>query len=117
MSNVFLCGETIYQGYELLRTWYCTHRTRSSSASNPQNLAGATDPINSGKAIMLANLGPSANGINNAIMLRGFSSQHTGGAQFLMADGSVHFVSENINLQLYQGLGAMNDSKPLGGLE
>lgn len=33
-----------------------------------------------------------------------FGSEHVGGAQFLFADGSVHFISENVNLQLYQRL-------------
>jgi len=33
-----------------------------------------------------------------------FRSQHVGGAHFLMTDGSVHFISENIDFPLYQKL-------------
>ncbi|MEZ5948954.1 MAG: DUF1559 domain-containing protein [Planctomycetaceae bacterium] len=32
-------------------------------------------------------------------------SRHAGGSQHLFADGSVHFISSNIDMGLYQGLG------------
>jgi prepilin-type processing-associated H-X9-DG protein len=32
-----------------------------------------------------------------------FGSMHPGGAQFAMADGSVHFVQENIAMNVYLG--------------
>lgn len=35
----------------------------------------------------------------------GFKSQHTGGAQFVLCDGSVHFLSQNIDYMNYQRLG------------
>ena len=44
----------------------------------------------------------------------GFSSYHTGGAQFVLADGSVRFISENVNASLYANLGNRADMEILG---
>ena len=37
-----------------------------------------------------------------------FGSRHPGGAQYVFADGSVHFLSETINFQVYQDLATTN---------
>ena len=44
----------------------------------------------------------------------GFKSRHPGGAQFLFVDGSVHFLSENIDHILYQHLGGKGDGNVVG---
>lgn len=43
-----------------------------------------------------------------------FSSQHTGGVQFLLCDGSVHFLSENVDYATFRNLGERNDGNVLG---
>jgi len=44
------------------------------------------------------------------------NSFHPGGSQFLMVDGSIHFVSETIDLAMYRQLGHPQDGQPAGGL-
>jgi len=43
-----------------------------------------------------------------------FSSHHVGGTQFVMADGHVRFVSENIDARLYQALGTRQGGEVVG---
>jgi prepilin-type processing-associated H-X9-DG protein len=44
----------------------------------------------------------------------GFKSNHSGGVNFVFGDGSVHFLSQDINHQTYQYLGCRNDGQPVG---
>jgi len=41
-------------------------------------------------------------------------SQHTGGAHFTFVDGSVHFISESIDLDVYHALGTRNGMEVVG---
>ncbi len=43
----------------------------------------------------------------------GFKSRHVGGAQFVLGDGSVHFISESIDMLMYQRLGNRQDGEPV----
>jgi prepilin-type N-terminal cleavage/methylation domain-containing protein/prepilin-type processing-associated H-X9-DG protein len=43
-----------------------------------------------------------------------FRSKHTGGAQFTMADGSVRFISQNVDILTYQKLGDRRDNQVVG---
>jgi len=43
----------------------------------------------------------------------GFKSHHPGGTNFALVDGSVRFVSEAIDHELYQYLGCRHDSQPV----
>ncbi|MEC7567095.1 MAG: DUF1559 domain-containing protein [Planctomycetota bacterium] len=51
---------------------------------------------------------------NNWATSQGFKSQHKGGAQFVLVDGSVQFLSENIDYVTYNRLGDRRDGAPLG---
>lgn len=51
---------------------------------------------------------------NNTNHIVNFSSNHTGGVQFLLCDGSVHFMSENIHYDTFRYMGERADGQILG---
>jgi hypothetical protein len=44
----------------------------------------------------------------------GFSSWHTGGAQFVLGDGTVRFLSENIDPIIFTNLMRRSDGRTIG---
>lgn len=53
-------------------------------------------------------------GFGTQSMQAGAKSKHPGGAQVLFADGSVHFLPESINYEVYQRLGDRMDGRVVG---
>ncbi len=114
-SSTVIVGETRYQ--QLLGPNPDFYGTWASSVW----LAGTPGASSSGYVTLAATLdGINSLPLNPAVdwtfeeQSRLFGSRHVGGCHFLFADGSVRFVSENIDVFLYRSLGARNDGQPLG---
>lgn len=70
----------------------------------------------------LGSTGPKMNSrldptINGVLMEMSFGSWHSGGANFGMGDGSVKFLSENIDINTYRALGSRNGNEVVGNVE
>lgn len=59
------------------------------------------------------NGGCGCNGWRNWQTSQGFRSSHTGGANFVLGDSSVHFLSQNIDYTTYQALGGRKEGRPV----
>ncbi len=123
-SNTFLVGE---------RDFDCSSGVwsgvRNDGGPGPRGINYVT-----GRVSIPLNFKSNRTGNNSCV--EGFSSSHPGGAQFLFGDGTVHFISENIdynnsdatvgdnvgpagnfnqvNLGTYQRLGLMDDEQAVG---
>jgi prepilin-type N-terminal cleavage/methylation domain-containing protein len=110
LSNTILVGERRSAG------------TQSSVAVGGEGVwAGTTDQGFIGNSLimgeMLSSINTTAGTLNTAGTVNhqsGFSSLHVGGAHFLLGDGAVRFISENINAPTYAYLGAISDSQVIG---
>lgn len=52
-----------------------------------------------------------------SLVVGGFGSSHTGGAQFTFADGSVHFLSQTTEISLLKKLGHRADGEMMGSTD
>jgi type II secretory pathway pseudopilin PulG len=59
-------------------------------------------------------LGVVLSGENNNAVTAGYSSWHTGGCQMVLGDGTVRFISENIDTSIYINLMRRSDGATLG---
>ncbi len=102
-SNVFLVGESRY----VWSAWFQSAKVENHHLSLPMILAATHHSIN---------LYPEDEQyVSWNYQTHTFGSHHSGGCFFLLADGSVHFVSEHIDHDVYRGLGQRADSAPAGG--
>ena len=91
-SNTFIIGEAL-PGWSQWNWWY-----------NP-NASTATCAIPLNRVLKVAkNLGDWPNNY-------GFASRHTGGGQFALGDGSVRFVSENVDTATYRALATISSGE------
>ena len=130
-SNTFLVGETKYQLGPGGRSdahrfgWASTYR--GSASAVPGNLAAVTDASingfdgngNSGDTAFGSGSLPTIGTVNgnaakHSIQGRMFGSYHTGGCHFAFADGSVHFIGENIDNGTLQNLAKRSDGQVIG---
>jgi len=109
-SHVILVGETKYSshpdaiddtGYPPTYSWDSALRASSDASSSIAiGLCATTEGINS-STFDNRKLRAFPSGISTTT----FGSHHRGGATFALADGSVAFLSESIDLTLYRSLG------------
>jgi prepilin-type processing-associated H-X9-DG protein len=72
-----------------------------------------TAPINY-HTCPIGNSGQPCNAANNWMTSMGYKSRHTGGVNVLLGDGTVRFLSENIDYMTYQKLGDRHDNQVVG---
>lgn len=116
-ANTYALGETIW-----MRTPYDTN----VGSNFPSWAAGMDDNFSDGHyastqvivgAVRPINTDASQHLTDSAWFMTIFASGHSGGCHMMMADGSVSFINENIDVNIHRALGARSDGLPLGGFK
>ncbi len=102
LSHTLMAGEKTYGGHEL--GWVSGSRaTLCNTGSIINELPDGTSARAGTRVFEWEPEEPKATG--------GFASFHSGGAQFVLGDGSVRFISENIDPKLFSNLGNRHDGE------
>jgi len=108
LSNTLEIGESLPRHNDHLagNTWWHYNGGGAAHASTISPINTRTDGNNCSDPVRRQ-----SNDWNNSL---GFKSNHTGGANFVFADGSVKFLRSSIDHRTYQLLGCRNDGQPTG---
>ena len=81
--------------------------------SGPRATLRNTGGLNLGRQAPFGGATPPSN-VDDVTVCGGFDSDHVGGAQFLLGDGSARFISENIDAEVLKNLGNRHDGQLIG---
>ena len=112
-SNIIMVGERTTQDspapISITRTgaiWIGIQNTTTPLTADENSILGTASSANSAGTLTTE--------LINQASGNAFSSPHVGGCHFLMGDGKVRFISENINGDTYTWLAGINDGHVLG---
>jgi prepilin-type N-terminal cleavage/methylation domain-containing protein/prepilin-type processing-associated H-X9-DG protein len=116
LSNTIFVGECVVGWHDHLthQSTDWNHGTGWAQSNGGNYHCSTTVPINFRTDLDEDNTvgcNPGDNARGNWNLSWGFKSRHTGGANFLFGDGSVHFLNESIDMRTYQLLGCRNDGQ------
>ncbi len=120
-SNIIVVGERYTPFKSSSSDLKCAGEATWVGALDNGGSGTGTSPTSYGVAGQAAVLGEATNGINYAWTsalpapdTTGFGSYHTGGAHFLMGDGTVRFISATVSLITFQNLSRIADGNVVG---
>lgn len=108
-THTFAVGE---RTFELAKsTWYAAIPGYTVNAGMP----GMPSLTEGAGQLVLGHVGQPGmhHSANNTTHVVNFSSHHVGGTNFLLCDGSVRFVSDNIAYNIYRWMGERADGHPI----
>ena len=107
-SNTLAVGERTYQ----LRQWMLGHTDVTVCVNHAKNVVYPINasPAQSGYYLYDNQAPPGANKVL-AFNDCSFGSKHPGGANFALADGSVHFLTENMEMPVFRSLASGQDGE------
>lgn len=108
-SNVIMVGEILSDCNDHTGNWWDYNQGGNAHASTAVPLNDMTTCPNSKRITNAACTNP-----NNWNYSWGFRSAHVGGAHFVLVDGSVRFIGENIDYNTWQRVGGRRDGNVLG---
>jgi prepilin-type N-terminal cleavage/methylation domain-containing protein/prepilin-type processing-associated H-X9-DG protein len=111
LSNTIMVGEILPEQTD--HSWNMHWIDANGGVAMAQTITPINEPVQENTWGQPCGTTSPPRGPQNWNLSFGFKSRHSGGANFLLGDGSVRFISQTIDPRTYVYLGNRNDGQPI----